>query len=870
MVLCMVTLASAKASRVAVAPFVVQSQEDINYLSEGFQDMLISQLQQKGFEVLPAAELAKAMGGRKATIKDEAQARTLGRTLKLDYVLFGSLTKVGKQVSVDVQYVDVAGINRTASLVAQEEGLEKLTAAAEKIARQVSGPTTGGDRVAKVVVEGHKRIEADAVKRVLQTQPGEIFSEQKVSEDLRRVFEMNFFDDVRVDVESSPEGKIVKFIVDEKPAVIQIDFVGNMMMEREDLMGALGYHLYAIMDAQLMADSIQGLQKLYKQKGYYSADIKYTTESLGPKTVAVKYTIDEGSRKYVKTIEFMGNQEFSSRELRGQMQTKEKWLFSWITDAGILKQEELKEDVTRLMNFYLNNGFIKAKVGDPDVIVEDDGLIVRVSVEEGPQFKVGRVSVSGDLIFPEENVLAKVKITKEKVYNMEVARKDLKIIRDMYADQGYAYNVVTPRMTEHLETKTVDVNFVVEKKNLVSFERIDIVGNEKTKDKVIRRELKIVEGEQFSGQAMRRSMSGLHRTGYFEDVQLNTSDGSTEDKMNVKVELKERPTGAFSVGAGYSSYNSVFGLVRISQDNLFGTGRKLSLQASVGGRADEYIFSFTEPWLFDMPLVAGFDVFYKTDRLPLYNKYTQGFALRGGYPVFEEVRLSARYLYQKVDITNVDQYAAQVIRDMQGWSTSSAVSAQLRRDTRDRLFNPTQGSDNSLTVTQSGGILGGNVHFTEYVVDSGWFIPTWWENWTFFVRGKAGLLVENKANGLPVYEKYFLGGMNSIRGYKNWSISPTDPVTGTTIGGEKMVQFNMEFIFPLFKEAGMMGVVFYDMGNVYANSDGWNLGDLRRSYGGGIRYYSPMGPLRLEYGRVLDRRPGDPEGQWEFSVGTFF
>ncbi|MBF0528007.1 MAG: outer membrane protein assembly factor BamA [Deltaproteobacteria bacterium] len=881
-VLALATLASAKSSRMAVAPFTIQSQEDLGYLSEGLQDMISNQLQQKGFEIVPAAELTKASGGKKAIIKDEAQALALGRRLNLDYVMFGSLTKIGKQVSLDARMVDVTGAKKTVALSAQEESIDKLSVAVEKITREiagpsvagpsvagtaVAGPTATGPKVAKVLIEGQKRIEPDAIKRVLQTQPGDVYSEQKVSEDLRRVFEMSYFEDVRVDAEDTPQGKVIKFTVEEKPAIVQIDFNGNVMLDRDALMGALGYHLYAIMDDQKMKESVDGLKKLYREKGYYKADIKYTTETQAPKTVAVKYVIDEGSRLYVKSIEFIGNKEFSSRQLRGQMEIKERWFLSWITDSGILKQDILKDDVTRLMSFYLNNGYIKAKVGDPDTIIEDDGLILRFPIEEGPQFKVGKVSIEGDLIFPEETVLQKLKITKEEVYNQDVARKDLKTVKEMYADEGYAYNLVTPKMKEHPENQTVDVAFFVEKKNLVSFERIDIVGNDKTQDKVIRRELKIVEGEQFSGNNMRQSLAALNRLGYFEDVQLNTADGSSEDKMNIKVELKERPTGAFSVGAGYSSYNSVFGLIRISQDNLWGTGRKLTLQGSMGAKADEYILSYTDPWLFDMPLMGGFDVFYKTDTFSYYSKSTTGAALRAGFPLFEEVRLSARYLYQKIKIYDIDPAAAQLIQDMQGWSTSSSVSAQLRRDTRDRLFNPTSGSDNSLTVSQTGGILGGTLHYTEYVADSGWFIPTFWEGWTVFLRGKAGELVQNKKNGLPIYEKYYLGGMNSIRGYNNWSIAPTDPTTGDTIGGTKMIQFNAELIFPLIKEAGMMGVVFYDMGDAY---DKWSLSNLRRSYGGGIRYYSPMGPLRLEYGAPLDRKQGDPSGRWEFAVGTFF
>ncbi|MEW6264690.1 MAG: outer membrane protein assembly factor BamA [Thermodesulfobacteriota bacterium] len=860
----------AGAARIAVLPFVIHSQEDLGYLVEGIQDMMATQLQQRGAAVSALAEVAKVMAGKRPAAIDEQRARELGRTLGVDYVMFGSLTKVGRSISLDARLVDVKGLGKTASFSVQEEGLDNLAAGVEKIAREIESGQTGAERVARVLIEGNKRIEADAIKRVIQTQPGDSFSETKLSEDLKRVFGMNFFDDVKVDVDDSPEGKIVKFIVDEKPAIAQVDFSGNRMLESETLMGALGYSLYAIMDPQRMADSIENLKKLYREKGYYKAQITYESEPVGPKTVAVKYKVEEGSRMYVDRIDFLGNEAFSDRKLRKQMQTSTKNFLSWLTDSGILNQEVLKEDVTRLMAWYLNNGYLRARVGEPQVNVEGDDLVITISVMEGPQYKVGKVGVTGDLIAPEETLLSKIKINRQKIYIGEVVRKDVLALRDFYADHGYAYNDINPKLTEHEDTKTVDIVYAIEKKKQVTFERIVIAGNDKTKDKVIRRELKVVEGDLFSATNMRQSKTNLLRLGYFDDVQMTTSDGSVDNTMNLKIDVKERPTGAFSIGAGYSSYNQVFGTIRVNQNNLFGTGRRLSLEASLGGRYDEYMLSYTDPWLFDIPLTAGFDVFYTKDKWDLFTKNTSGFALRAGYPVFEEFRLSGRYLYQNVEITDIDAYAASVIKALMGKATSSGIGVQLRRDTRNRMFNTTEGSDNSINVGYTGGPLGGDLHYSEYVLDSGWFIPTFLEDVTLFVRGKIGYMVENKKDGLPVYQKFYLGGLNSVRGYKVWSISPTDPATGDTVGGEKMAQFNVELIFPLIKESGLMGVVFFDQGNVWRESEDYDFGDMRRSYGAGIRYYSPLGPLRLEYGRVINPRKTDPEGQWEFSVGTFF
>lgn len=864
------TSVEAKTVRVCVFPFSIYSQENLGYLSEGIQEMIGSHFLRRGVDVIPESQVIKALKGKSPTQIDERAAREIGKALNADYVFYGSMTKLGNQISLDGRLVDVLGIKKTESVFVQEKGLENLMGATEKLVSDATGGVSGRQKIARLNIQGNKRIETDAVKRVLESREGGVYSDALVSGDLKRVFAMNYFEDVQIDVEDSAQGKVVTFIVVEKPAITQVEFEGNQMLEQDDLFDVLGYNTYGILDAQKIAQSVENIKELYKEKGYYNVEVNYTIEPVGEKKVSVKYEIEEKSRVYIKKIEFLGNKDFDDGDLEDEIETETGWFLSFITDAGILKKDQLEEDLAKLKEFYYNNGYVRSRIGEPVVTVEEDGIIISFSIEEGPQFKVGDVKVAGDILFTDEEIYENLKLPENEIYSRKILREDLKTIKTMYADKGYAYNQVKPEAKARPDEDVIDVVFHIAKNKPVTFERISITGNSKTRDNVIRRELKIKEGDLFSASGLRQSSMSLYRLGYFDDIQFDTAKASADDKMNLNINVKEKPTGAFSIGAGYSSYNSLFGTAKISQDNFLGKGLKVSLEGTVGGRSDNYVFSITEPWLFGIPLAAGFDIFNQFVEYDDYDRNTVGFALRFGYPVWKNTRFSWRYMYQDIDISNVPAGSSAYFIDMVGHSTSSSMTFQLRRDTRNQVFNPTSGSDNSVTITYAGGPLGGTNHFTKYVADSGWFIPTFWDDVTFFARGKIGYIAENQDDGLPLYEKFYLGGIDSVRGYKWNKISPTDPVTGDRIGGEKMALINLELIFPLAKEAGLMGVIFFDQGNAWRESDDWDFGDMKRSYGGGIRYYSPLGPMRLEYGMVLDPIPGEPESNLEFSIGTFF
>jgi len=521
----------------------------------------------------------------------------------------------------------------------------------------------------------------------------------------------------------------------------------------------------------------------------------------------------------------------------------------------------------KLTAYYHNNGYVQARVGEPEVKFEEDGIVITIRIDEGPQFKVGEVTMAGDLIIPQEQLLERIKITEEKYYNREMLRLDVITLTDIYADEGYAYVDISPRIDQDTEKLVVNIIFDIDKGKQVYFEEITISGNTKTRDKVIRRELQVYEQELYSGRRLKRSVRNLYRLDFFEDIKINTIKGSADDKMRLRIDVTEKRTGAFSFGAGYGNVENLFLTASISEKNLFGRGQILSLKGQVGSQTQRYTLSFTEPWFLDIPLSAGGDLYSWNYSYPDYDKDSLGGNLRLGYPIFDFTRGSLTYTYDKADITNIDDDAATSIQQDAGENTKSSITASMRYDSRDQLFHPTGGSMHSVSYEFAG--LGGNVGFNKVIGESGWYFPLLLKT-VGVLHFKSGYVKELQGKDLPDYEKFYMVGIDALRGFERDDLCPRDS-SGSCVGGNKFVQFNAEIRFPLVPEAGVYGVTFFDMGDIYGSNEDIELGDLRESAGLGFRWLSPMGPIRLEYGWILDPQPSDQNsGRFEFSMASAF
>ena len=860
---------AAEVVKVAVFPFAVFSREPLRQERTKLQEQLNRNLATEGVKALEADEVNRALTQAGKPL-DLSLARRLAGRLGADYAVYGSLTKIGSRVSLDAKLLDTLGMRRPQSVFVEGTSLEQLPGMAERLARELASRMSGLERVAKIIVKGNRRIESAAIRAVLATKVGGAYSPIRLDKDLRKIWKMGYFDDVRIETEDSPQGKVIILVVKEKPMVRDIVISGAKAIDSKDIRDQLGFKAYNVYSPATVKKAEAKILKLYRDKGYYDATVTTQVSDLPSGDKGLKFTIHEGEKVYIKSIRFRGNKAFDADELRDQMSTTEEGWLTWITDTNVLDRAKLDQDKEKLTDFYYNHGYMTARISDPQITREKGGLVVTFDVVEGKRFKVSSISVSGEMIMDHDKVMKALKTKAGNWFSREKLRNDLRYLHDLYADRGYAYVRIQPRIREDRKASTVAIDFKVNKGPKVYFERIIITGNDRTRDNVIRRELGVVEGDLFSGRALRRGNMRLHRLNYFEDVRISTTKGATPELMDLKVHVKEKRTGSFSVGAGYSTVDSLMVMGSITEANLFGRGQRLELRGQLGGKSTRYTLSFTEPWLFDKPVSFGIDLYSWDREYTSYDKEATGLRLRLGWPTpWSYTRLYTYYKYEEATITGVSDTASLIIRDQVGTHTTSSVRAILRRDTRNHAFNPTHGSDNSISVEYAGNPLGGSNAFVKAIGESGWYIPVFSDH-VIALHGRIGWVTEHSGGDLPIYEKFFLGGINTLRGFDYHDVGPRDPETGDVIGGEYMIQINLEYRYPLLRKMGLVGVVFYDTGNAWSKDVGYDLGDLRQSAGLGIRWYSPMGPLRLEYGWVLDPREGENTSNWEFSIGSQF
>jgi outer membrane protein insertion porin family len=857
--------------RVAVLPFMVQSLEPLDDFKVGLQQMLASLMAEKGYRVISPNTVNEHPSASSASLETR-DIIALGTELEADWIIRGSLTQVGEKISIDLNITDVSAANAPFSIFMIEDDIDRLDDALESSAAGIDNRISGVMRIATIQVKGNRRVESDAVLAIIWSKKGDTLNQDQLDRDLHAVYGMGYFSDVNIEAEDGPDGKIITFNVTEKPVIVMISFVGNKKLKADKLSEELGIKKYSIYNQSDVKQSVNRLKEFYRKKGYYNAKITDKIEELPNNEVSLIYVMDEGGKAYIDKIEFIGNKVFSNKALKKIMLTNEKGFFSLFTDAGILDSNKLEYDIMQITSFYNNNGYIAARVGEPEIKYNEEKmeLIVTISIIEGDQYKVNNVRIEGDLIKPESELLDYVKLNKEEVFNREVMYNDIQKLKDVYTNEGYAYTDITTPKKQDDENHLIDITYKIDKKKRVRIERINISGNSITRDKVIRRELKIVEGDFFSGTNLNKSTENLTRLDYFKDIEANTRNGSQDDLMVVDINIEEQPTGTFSVGAGYSSYEKVIMMLQISQKNLFGRGQVVNLQASLGSRTTEFDLTFMEPWLFNKNISSSINLYNWETEYDEFTRDSKGGALGFGFPlgIDDYTRGLIRYSYDKARIKYVSSNAALVMQNMIGVNVTSGVTVGIGRDSTDQPWNTTKGSINSLSAEYTGGILGGDSSYTKYTGLSAWYFPVW-RGTVLMTKTSAGYVVQRAGGILPVYEKFRVGGIDSVRGYEWGDIVPVDPDTGGDLGGDMMWLWNLEYRFPLHQKEGVWGFVFFDAGNAFKKEDGWKSG-ARRSVGFGIRWRSPMGPLRMEYGIKLDKKPGDSTGEFEFNVGGSF
>ncbi|HUJ68039.1 MAG TPA: outer membrane protein assembly factor BamA [Syntrophorhabdales bacterium] len=731
-------------------------------------------------------------------------------------------------------------------------------------------------RIAKIDVVGTERIDKGVVTNAIKSREGDVYDPAKIGEDLKSIYKTGYFSDVMVDVKDTDKGKAVSFVVVERPPVNAIYITGNKKVKTEDIRDKLKIKIGAILNLEKVNESIAEIKRLYASKGYYAAKVSYEVETEEGYRTGLRFVIEEPEKAYVRKITFSGNDHLKAKDIKSVMKTQEKGIFSWFTGSGLLDEEGLEDDRKQIEGFYHDHGYVRVKVGRPDVTLSKDGKTISISIplEEGNEYKVGEITFKGDIVFDEDEIRKKFKSQKGKTFRSSLFQDDITTITDLYQDQGYAFADIAPLTSIDDESRLVNVDFDIARGSEVYFNRINIVGNIRTRDKVVRRELKVAEGDLYSSSKLKESKRKLTNTTYFKSVDLKTPKTDEPDLVNMDVLVEEKPTGTLSLGVGYSTYEKAMVTGGISQENIMGTGQKVFLNASLSSITHLYDLTYVQPYTFDTNISSAFNVFNTEWIFSTYRFSGDGGSITESRPITDYLSASLSYRYEDYSVTRVAPNASEFLLRQQGSSVTSSITPGLYYNSIDNVLNPMKGTVASISEQIAGGPLLGDNKFSKTVVSWGRYFP-WKYDTTFFLRGTAGTAREYGGVPVPIYDNFFVGGIDTNRGFNYGAAGTLDPNTGDVLGSTNELFFNAEWIFNIFKPAGLKGDIFFDYGKGFDTMNGF-VEALRPAAGFGLRWYSPMGPIRVELGFNLDRKTNltgparEPLTVFNFSMGKPF
>ncbi len=763
-----------------------------------------------------------------------------------------------------------------------------------------NGLAAGASVVNEVRVQGNLRVEEDAVRLSIQAQTGVPFDQAVVDRDVKAIYRMGFFDDVSADF--SAEG-ILTYTVKERPYVKDVEILGNDKVSTEDIEAALGIRQRTALDAGRLQEGLQRVLRLYSEAGHVNTRVDYILTPAENNQTTVTLTVVEGKTLLIRKITFEGNREFPDDELKDNMNTKEAWLIPF-TSRGRLDPDVLTNDTTLLSSLYYDHGFVDHKIDEPIILTRDEGLEVVIRIQEGQRYRVGVVRVGGDLGSAPNRLLDDVTLTSGQVFRRSRLLNDVTALQQRYADRGYAFAEVSPDTRFDPVDRLVNVTYMIKRGPPVFFDQVRVAGNVKTRDKVIRRELEVAEKGRFSSAKIRESRNALLRTGFFKDVTVSTEKTEKEDQVDLLVKVEEAPTGTFSVGAGYSTASAFSFRTSLEERNLFGTGRRVSANLLLSKTDQDIVLGLVEPRVLDSRADLGFDVFHTTAEYASWTNRRSGFATRisaplryvrmpyfgrradihgvvgpeaePGFSILDHLHGGIGYTLFDSKITDVEADAPSSIEA--GKSLTSAITPRLSYDTRNHFFVPTEGTRSVMSVKLAG--LGGDNRFMRSDASLSWYYPIfrnfeWGENFAVMLGGRIGYGATWTDRELPLFERYFVGGINSVRGFEYRTLGPRecprdDPECDDpeTIGGNKQLILKTELHFPILDQWGFRGSMFLDQGQAFGPSQNIRLEDLKRALGLAMQWQSPIGPIKLSWAFPLNADPSDRKEVLGFAFGA--
>jgi outer membrane protein insertion porin family len=734
--------------------------------------------------------------------------------------------------------------------------------------------------VKDIRVEGIQRTEAGTVFSYLPIKVNDTMTDEKASAAIKALYATGFFADVRLEVDNN----VLVVIVQERPAIAQIDIEGAKEFTIENLKDGLkqiGLSDAKIYDKALLDRAEKEIKRQYVSRGYYSADVTTTVTPLERNRVALSFKIVEGQVAKIRDINIIGANAFKEKTLVGLFQLTTPGWFTWFNKNDQYSKQKLAADLETLRSYYLNRGFLEFSIDSTQVQITPDkqDIHITINISEGPVYKVTDVKLAGELLVPEEELRSLITVKPGDTFSRDRVTESSKKISDRLSNDGYSFANINAVPDLNKEKHTAAFTFFIDPGRRVYVRRINISGNARTQDVVIRRELRQMEGGWYSGEKIARSKQRLDRTSFFSDVNVETPPvPGTADQVDVNINVTERQTGNITVGAGYSSADKLVLSGSISQSNIFGTGNQLSVQINSGKVNKVYALSFTNPYFTSDGVSFGYDVYRRdTDYSVLstgnYNTSTSGGGVRFGLPVTESdfVNLGLAAERTKLDINDA---SPQRIKDFVATNGSRfdtlRGSASWARDTRDSIFYATKGQLQELGAEV--GLPAGDLRYYKLRYHQQWLYPasTWL---TFSLNGELGYGKGYGGKDLPFFKNFYLGGVGSIRGYETSSLGPRDPVTDDALGGNRSILFNAEALFPMpgiKQDKSVRLSAFVDGGQVFGVDEKISVSDFRYSGGFAVSWYSPVGPLKFSIAQPFKKKEGDRVERFQFQLGTAF
>ena len=811
----------------------------------------------------------------------------------------------------------------------------------ERYEPQDQGPQTPrtlchGRRIREIRVEGARRVEEDDIQATMQLRRSIPCTDEEVARGARALWELGYFDDIAIEAE--PVGNEIELIIHvrERPAIARVVFEGNDNVDEEDIDEKVSLREGGILSIPDVQSQIVKIRDLYAEEGYFLARIDYEIHRLenDNNEVEVRFQIHEGEEVLIRRIRFVGNHHLPDDELNDIMQTSEEGFFTFLQDNAHYDEDAFSEDVNRLRAWYYDKGYLMVRVGTPRIELTPDRehIDITIPITEGNRFRVGEIQVRevderGNEVEPlEDDLRSRIELNAGDWFSSTQIRLGLDSITRVYQDEGYALAEVNPEIQQDAERRIVSLNIGIVRGPPVRIERINIRGNSKTRDRVIRREMLILEGDLYNKTAIERSQARINALGYFERVDLSEESGSQPNRMVINIEIAERATGQFQVGAGFSSLELFLLTAQIQQQNLFGRGQTFALQLQLSSIRQNIDLRFLEPWFLDTQWSLGVDFFNRFQQFRDFTQHNLGAGTQFGHPIVdrrfrfslgyrvERVRIGARTggLFQSGGGGDLfDSYRRVPLANLFRDGLTSSLRFSLSWDSRDNRLFPSDGFYSVYSVELAERFLGSDQVFIRH---TGFFrfykkiaeLGGPQRPLIFKVNTQFGLINSRLPQGVPFYERFTLGGIFNVRGYAFQSLGPrasiprsTDPNAtpppaggglgeGVAIRGNFQLFYQAELEFPILPEIGIRGVVFSDGGNVWnledplceapetasndrsTNPCGIDLRGMRFSWGFGIRWFSPLGPLRFEWGIPFGRRRHEDKIRFEFNIGNSF